>query len=334
MNLSKSLFTIITIALFSLYGSAQEIVVKGKVTDEVGLPIPGASIIVVGTVIGTTSDIDGNYEIKTNGINSLRVSFIGFITSTQSLKGKFTVNFKLLPSTENLEELIVVGYGSQKKSLVTGSISKVSAKDIENLPITRIEQTLQGRVSGVTIAANAGEPGSASTIRIRGITSLDGGASGPLFVVDGVLVDAGGIGFLNQSDIESVEVLKDASAAIYGTLSAAGVILVTTKKGKSGKIKVTYNGFSGVSGAARKLDLLNSQQYATLTNEAYTAGYNGNQTDFNLPFALTSIPSLGRGTDWQSTIFNDRARREGHELSVSGGNDKSTFYLSFGLIDQ
>ena len=334
MKLLKSLIFIVIINLFATYSYSQTITVTGKVTDEKGLPFPGVSINIKGTSNGVViADIDGNYVIKVASNATLQANYIGYITAQETVNNRNKIDFKLSPSTENLNEVVVVGYGTQKKSVVTGSISGVKAKDIENLPITRIEQTLQGRVSGVTIAANAGEPGSPSTIRIRGITSIN--ANEPLWVVDGVIVDSGGIGYLNQSDIESVEVLKDAaSQAIYGTRAAAGVILVTTKSGKSGKIKVTYNGYSGISGPARKLKLLNSQQYATLTNEAYTAGYTGSQSDFVLPFDIANIPNLGNGTDWQSVIFNNRAQRQGHDVSISGGNEKSTFYMSFGLLDQ
>ena len=196
---------------------------------------------------------------------------------------------------------------------------------LEDLPITRVEQTLQGRVSGVTIAANSGQPGSSSTVRVRGITTL--GNNEPLWVVDGVVVDAGGIGFLNQSDIASVEVLKDAaSQAIYGARAATGVILITTKKGKSGKLSVNYNGYTGVSSAARTLDLLNGTEYATLLNEKSVNG--GGNILFSNP------ESFGEGTDWQSVIFNNSARRTSHEVSLSGGNDVSKYYASFGYNDQ
>lgn len=293
--------------------------------------MPGVTVSEKGTTNGTTTDFDGNYQITAGTTSTLVYSFIGYAQGEEAVNGRTTINFTLKPETESLEEVIVVGYGTQKKSVVTGAISSVKAKDLENLPITRIEQALQGRASGLTIAANSGQPGSSSTIRVRGITSY--GNNEPLWVVDGVIVDAGGIGFLNQSDIESIEVLKDAaSQAIYGTRAAAGVILVTTKKGKEGKITVTYNGYTGTSKAARKLDLLNSSQYATLRNESYVNGYNGDPNDLQLPFP--NAESLGGGTNWQSAIFNDNARREGHEFSISGGNAKSTFYTSFGILDQ
>ncbi|MEQ9304349.1 MAG: SusC/RagA family TonB-linked outer membrane protein, partial [Marinoscillum sp.] len=188
-----------------------------------------------------------------------------------------------------------------------------------------VSQSLHGRVSGVTIAANNGQPGEGATIRVRGVTTLNN--NDPLWVVDGVVVDNGGINYLNQSDIASVEVLKDAaSQAIYGARAAAGVILITTKSGKAGKMSVNYNGYYGVSQLARKLDLLNATEYATLRNEALLA--DGKSPRFANP------TSYGEGTDWQELIFNKSARRQNHELSLSGGNDVSTFYFSLGHLDQ
>src|SRR5690606_6915862 len=186
-------------------------------------------------------------------------------------------------------------------------------------------QSLQGRVSGLTIASNSGQPGEGATIRVRGITTLNN--NDPLWIVDGVVVDNGGINYLNQSDIASIEVLKDAaSQAIYGARAAAGVILVTTKSGQAGKIRVNYNGYYGVSAPARKLNLLNATEYATLRNEALVA--DGGSPLFADPEAL------GEGTDWQDEIFNNDARRQNHEVSISGGNEVSTFYASFGYLQQ
>lgn len=325
MKFTKLLLFCFSSLLFSVYGQAQDLSVKGKVLDEAGLPLPGVTVLIQGTSQGTSTDMDGNYQIKAASNGILVFSFIGYTNAKESVNGRTQIDIKLLPQSESLNEVVVVGYGTQKKSVVTGAISSVKAKDLENLPITRIEQALQGRASGVMITSNSGQPGSNSTIRVRGTTSFNN--NDPLWVVDGVIVDAGGIGYLNQSDIESIEVLKDAaSQAIYGTRAAAGVILVTTKKGSEGAIRVTYNGYTGNSQAARKVDLLNATQYATLRNESSVAG--GGNILYPNPSAL------GKGTDWQSAIFNDNAKRESHEVSISGGNAKSTFYASFGLLDQ
>ena len=327
MKLLKTFIFCISSILFSVYGHAQEASINGKVIDENGLPIPGATIVLNGTTTSVATDFDGKFQIKAPKDGILTISFIGYKTVQESINGRTQLQVKMYSASQDLNEVVVVGYGTQKKSVVTGAISSVRAKDIEKVPNGRIEQVLQGRVSGVTIAASSGQPGSASTIRIRGITTFGDGGNNPLWVVDGVVVDAGGIGFLNQSDIESMEVLKDAaSAAIYGTRAATGVILVTTKKGKSGKITVNYNGFAGVSSPEKTLDLLNATQYATLLNEKSTAA--GGAVLFSNPSAL------GKGTDWQKEIFNTGAFRYSHELSISGGSDVSNFYTSFGLQNQ
>ena len=299
----------------------------GQVIDSNNMPLPGVSVVIKGTTVGTITDFDGNYSLNTELSDSkvLVFSYIGFKTQEIIVDGKSVINVLMEEDTSLLDEVVVVGYGTQKKSVITGAISGVKQTELEDLPITRVEQTLQGRVSGVTIAATSGQPGSNSTVRVRGITTL--GFNEPLWVVDGVVVDSGGIGFLNQSDIESVEVLKDAaSQAIYGARAAAGVILITTKKGKSGKLNVNVNSYTGVSSASRQLDLLNAREYATLLNEKYV---NGGGT-----IQITDPSSLGEGTDWQSVIFNNSAMRSQHELSLSGGNDVSKFYASFGYNKQ
>ncbi|TVZ26139.1 TonB-linked SusC/RagA family outer membrane protein [Gillisia sp. Hel_I_86] len=310
---------------------AQNYSVQGTVTGTDGIPLLGVNVLVKNASIGTTTDFDGNYNIEVSADDILTFSYVGFLTKEFTITSAQTLDVTLELDQNNLDEVVVIGYGTQKKSVVTGAISSIKASDLESLPLTRVEESLQGRASGLTIAANSGQPGSSSTIRVRGITSF--GNNEPLWVVDGVIVDSGGIGYLNQSDIESIEVLKDAaSQAIYGARAAAGVILVTTKTGKSGKLVVNYNGYSGFSGAAKKLDLLNATEYAAISNEKYANDYSGSAGDFSLPFP--NLSSLGAGTDWQDIIFNDNAKRENHEISLSGGNETSTFYLSFGLLDQ
>lgn len=304
---------------------AQTKEITGTVSEEGGVPLPGANVIVENSSKVTITDFDGNYTIEAQEGDVLKFSYIGFTPKTVTVGAQATINVSLSTDTQALDEVVVVGYGTQKKSVVTGAISSVKSEDLEDLPITRVEQSLQGRTSGLTIAANSGQPGSASTVRVRGITTF--GNNDPLWVVDGVVVDAGGIGYLNQSDIESIEVLKDAaSQAIYGARAATGVILITTKKGKSGKLSVNYNGYTGFSGPARELDLLNAEEYATLMNESSVNG--GGSILYPDPSAL------GEGTDWQDVIFNNSAKRIGQEVSLSGGNDVSTFYASFGLLEQ
>ncbi|MEZ4840488.1 MAG: TonB-dependent receptor [Flavobacteriaceae bacterium] len=325
MKLTKSSILCVLFLMFSLYLQAQDVLVRGTVKDENGDPLPGASIIIKNTTKGTSADFDGNFELEAPSDGILVISSIGYKTIEEPVNGRTNIIIALAVDQEVLDEIVVVGYGTQKKSVVTGAISSIKQSDLEDLPITRVEQSLQGRVSGITIAANSGQPGSSSTIRVRGVTTLNNNE--PLWVVDGVIVDAGGIGYLNQSDIASVEILKDAaSAAIYGSRAATGVILITTKKGQSGKLSVSYTGSAGVSGPARKLSLLNATEYATLRNEASVAG--GGSIIFPNP------ESYGKGTDWQDVIFNDSAKRQNHEVSLSGGTEKSTFYASFGYLDQ
>lgn len=324
-------FVLVLLVLQAIFSPvlAQDIVITGKVNNKSGEPLTGATVAVKGTNLATTTDAGGNFSIHVPNKNvRLLISYVGMANQEIAIpeSGPLTVQLEDTGSL-GLDEVVVIGYGTQSKKVVTGAISSVKAKDLENVPSNRIEQALQGRVAGVTIAQNNGQPGSASTIRVRGVTTFGEGGNNPLWVVDGVVVNQDGIGYLNQSDIESIEVLKDAaSAAIYGTRAATGVILVTTKKGKSGKPTVNYNGFYGLSRANKKLDLLNATQYATIINEKSVNG--GGTNVFSNPSAL------GAGTDWQDAIFNDKAARYSHEVSMSGGNERSTFYLSFGYQDQ
>ncbi len=297
------------------------------ISSEDNLALPGASIIEKGTKNGTSSDFDGKFSLEVSeDAKTLVISFMGFNTQEIAITDG-PLNITMQVSSASLDEVVVVGYGTQRKSVVTGAISAVKAKDIENIPNGRIEQALQGRVSGVTIAANAGQPGSSSTIRVRGITTFTEAGNDPLWVIDGVIVDNGGIGFVNQSDIASIEVLKDAaSLAIYGARAAGGVILITTKKGKEGKLSVGYTGYTGVSKAARTLSMLNATEYAVIMNEQSVNG--GGEIIYPNP------SSFGTGTDWQDAIFADNAQRSSHEISLSGGNAVSNFYASFGLQTQ
>jgi TonB-linked SusC/RagA family outer membrane protein len=300
--------------------------VSGKVLDEKGLPVPGASILEKGTTNGVTSGVDGTFKLNVKDQSAvLVIAFVGYVKQEIVVGSQTNITVTLVEDIKGINEVIVVGYGVQKKSVTTGSISGVTAKEFEDQPAVRIEQILQGRTSGLTITTNDGQPGDGATVRVRGVTTFNN--NDPLWVVDGVVVDNGGIGYLNQSDIESIEVLKDAaSSAIYGTRAAAGVILVTTKKGKAGRMQINYSGWFGTQAPARKLDLLNATEYATLRNESSAAAGKG---------ILFSDPSsLGVGTDWQSVIFNNSAKEQNHELSIAGGTDKSTYYTSFGYLDQ
>jgi TonB-linked SusC/RagA family outer membrane protein len=311
----------------SEYNSAAvfEKTVNGKVVNEQGAPLAGVTVLEQGTTNGTSTKTDGTFSLAVSNDNaSLEISFVGYASQTVALKGQSNISVSLVTATNKMDEVVVVGYGTQRRSTITGAVSSVKASDLENMPISRVEQALQGRSSGLTIAASSGQPGSGSTVRVRGTTSINN--SDPLYVVDGLPVD-GGIDNINQSDIESIEVLKDAaSAAIYGARSASGVILITTKKGRAGSMQLNYSGYYGTQAPARKLKLLNAEQYATLRNESSVAS--GGAILFNDP------ASLGKGTDWQNIIFNNSAKIQNHELSISGGGDRSTYYSSFGYYDQ
>ncbi len=328
MKLKTALLLSFLAVLFSLQVNAQNVTITGKVTNKTnGEPLPGATIKVKDGQPATQTDANGNFKLAIPSSSGavLLITNVGMVDQEIPLASGTTVyNVQLDAKSGSLNEVVVIGYGTQRRATLTGAISSVKAKDLENVPNGRIEQALQGRVSGVTVMQNSGQPGSGSTIRVRGITTFNN--NNPLWVVDGVVVDAGGIGYLNQSDIESIEVLKDAaSSAIYGTRAATGVILVTTKKGKSGRPIVSYNGYYGVSQPAKMLELLNATQYAVLRNESSVAA--------GKPIVFSNVSSLGVGTDWQDAIFNNSAQRYLHEISLSGGNDRSTYYLGGGIQD-
>ena len=320
-------FLMLCMCFSSLTLAAQTLQVRGKVTAAAdGKPLPGVTVTVAGTNIATSTDDSGNYTITAPESGSTLVfQQLGMATQKILVSSSGTVDVSLEDDLSTLEEVVVIGYGTQKKSVVTGAITSVKASDIENQVVGRLESALQGRTSGVTITTNSGAPGSGASILVRGITTTNNNT--PLYVVDGVVVDAGGIDYLNTSDIESIEVLKDAaSAAIYGTRAAAGVILVSTKKGKSGEMIIGYNGYYGTQAPAKKLNLLDATEYATIRNEASLNDGGG--------ILYPDPASLGDGTDWQNTIFDNNAPIQNHELSISGGNEKSTFYTSFGYFGQ
>ena len=301
--------------------------ITGTVYDDVSKePLIGATVVVENSSEGTTTDLDGRFTLDIRrDAEALMVSYLGYGDPVRILlSDEDTYNIALAENAAELEEFVVVGYGTQRKSLVTGAISKVTSEELEDMPNSRLEQALQGRTAGVRVTLNSGQPGAAAVVRIRGTATI--GDSNPLYIVDGVQIE-GGIDFLNQNDIESIEVLKDAaSAAIYGARAANGVVIVTTKKGKAGTMSVNYSGYYGVQNPWRKLDLLNAREYAILTNEAAAAA--GQAIVFENP------DEFGEGTDWQDAVFNYDAPIMNHELSLSAGSERSTYYASFGYFDQ
>lgn len=325
------LLIILPFFLFSsmaVFGQTTE--VKGTVLDAAtGESLIGVSVSQKGTTNGVSTDIDGNYTLNVPMGATLLFTYIGYTDQEIVVSGN-TINVTMQPSQELLDEVVVVGYGVQKKSVVTASISSIKDSDIGKLSPSRIENVLKGQVSGVQVTQGSGQPGSGSTVRIRGIGTT--GNSGPLYIVDGMAVD-GGISNLNPSDIASVEILKDAaSAAVYGARAANGVILVTTKTGKTGKPKVSYEFSYGFQNSWKKKSVLNSEQYMVLQNELYMN--NGEALLYSPKDIANARAGITPNTDWQDVIFNDNAPVQNHQISVSGGNEKISYYLSLGFFDQ
>ena len=325
---------LLAILLFSPLGLfAQTMVVNGVVVDEMGEPVIGANAYVKGTTIGAITDIDGNFSLT--GVPTgatIGFSFVGYIP--QELPARMKMNVVLVEDKKLLEDVVVVGYGVQKKSVVTAAIAKVSSEDLEGKAPVRIDNALKGLAAGVNVTANSGQPGESSRVRVRGTGSYN--ASDPLYIVDGIPLE-GGLDIVNPNDIESIEVLKDAaSGAIYGARAANGVIIVTTKKGKQGKAQINYNASWGWQTAWKHRDVTNATEYAVLQNEKYVnAGMDPLYADpYNLTDAMGNAIPLNGGTDWQSLVFNDNAPIVNHDVSVSGANDRMNYYVSLGYFSQ
>ncbi|WP_353719026.1 SusC/RagA family TonB-linked outer membrane protein [Dyadobacter sp. 676] len=303
-----TVFIAMILAAVSL-ANAQEIVVKGVVRDQQNQSLPGASVLVKGTQSGTVTDVDGNYSITVpNEQAVLVVSFIGYETQEVTVGSQTKIDVTLGADLKTLNEVVVIGYGTQKRGDVTTSIASVDTKDIEERPILQAAQALQGKAAGVQVTQPSGKPGSALSIRVRGATSVQAGNE-PLYVVDGVpTMDTRD---LNVNDIESIQVLKDASsAAIYGARASNGVVIVTTKRGKANQSQVNFSAYYGFSNIAKKIDVLNPQQYADLMNEM---GHN--------------ITVGSETTDWNKEVFTT-GHNQNYQLSFSGGNDKNRYFVS------
>ena len=307
---------------------AQNKSITGKVVDENGEGIPGASVTVKGTMTGTLSSNDGTYNIDATPNATLVFSFVGYLKEEIQIGNQSKIDVTLKTDTKALEEVVVVGYGTQRKVETTGSIASVKAEELTQLPITNIAQGLQARVSGVQISQNSGSPGGNISVRIRGTNSINGNSE-PLYVIDGIQIsNSGGINdvsplsTINPNDIESVEVLKDASAsAIYGARAANGVVLITTKRGKSGRTNVSIESYYGVQQVTKTLDVLNAAEFAQLENETFKDNY------------YTDPASLGEGVNWQNEIFR-KAPIHNEQLTISGGNEKTQISLSANYFRQ
>ncbi|MGL5113555.1 MAG: SusC/RagA family TonB-linked outer membrane protein [Flavobacterium sp.] len=312
--------------------SAQVKTVSGVVSDAVG-PVPGVNIIVKGTKTSTQTSFDGSYAIKAKQGDVLVFSFVGMKDASKTVDASGTLNVKIENNdAEKLEEVVVVGYGVQKRKEITGAISQIKGGAIEGLVSPSFESLLGGRSAGVQVTAPTGIVGQAPTVRIRGVASISSGTQ-PLYIVDGMPIYSGelggyasanGLGDINPNDIESFEVLKDGAAtAIYGSRAANGVILITTKKGKKGAAKISFNTVVGFSSPIKTFDLLNTSQFLTIANEKRT---NGSQPIWAVGSAYN--------TDWQAAVLRDNALQVDHNLSVSGGTDQTKYFMSLGYNTQ
>jgi len=356
----------------------QQQVISGQVTDaQDGSPLPGVNVVVQGTTVGTATDPNGEYELDVPDDGEVLVfSAVGYVTREVPIQGRTTINVQLQPQVEALEEVVVVGYGTQRQAEVTGSVSSVSSSDIENLSVSSFQEALQGQLAGVEIRQPSGEPGSSPQVRVRGTSTITAG-SDPLFVIDGLPISnntdiQGGIArrrsafqppsqnplaTLNTSDIESIDVLKDASAsAIYGSRGSNGVVLVTTKSGsREGDVRVRYSGSIGTQGALNVPDMMNSEELVQATIEARNNNYedkfgtpppnprtnDGRPSESEDPFVR--IPEryiafdqgeISTNTDWLDLVLGDRAGTWRSSLAVSGGSDAISYYLSGGIQQQ
>ncbi len=326
-NSMKKLFTkfsvLIVLSLLLLNTAyAQNITVKGVVKDETGLPVPSASIMIKGTTNGTQTDGNGNYSISAPSSGTLVFTYLGYATQEIAINGKTTINVNFSATANDLQQVVVVGYGTQRKIDVTGSVATVKGEDISKQASTNAISALQGRVAGVNIVNN-GAPGSSPTITIRGTGTIYGN-TGVLYVVDGVWFDE--VSFLNPSDIESLSILKDASSqSIYGIRAANGVVLITTKKGKNGDPVISYNGSVGYKKVTNQVEMANATEYATIINELSAS---------NGAAALFADPaSFGVGTNWYNQAFRN-ALQTNHQVSVNGGTEKSSYNFSLGYTDE
>ncbi|MFI1744712.1 SusC/RagA family TonB-linked outer membrane protein [Thalassobellus sediminis] len=318
----QTLLKILTLFFFA-YASGQSKDISGNVQDNTGFPIPGVNVLVKDTSKGAVSDFDGNFIITNVEVGTtLSFSYIGYITKEIVITDYTKLTIQLEEDLAQLDEVIVIGYGTQTKKEITGAVSVVSSESIEALKPTRIEQALQGQVAGVNITTNTGSPGGASTISIRGVST--NGDSRPLILVDGNVVED--LSVINPNDIESMNILKDATAGIYGVRAANGVILITTKTGrKEMPLTVQYDAYTGFQETTRKMPVLNASEYGAIINEAFAAG--GNTPPYD------NLSVLGVGTDWQDEIFQT-AQINSHNISFRAGKEKSSYSYSGSFLTQ
>lgn len=328
-TLHRILFVGLLTVLMQTASLAQTRSVSGQINGPDGGALPGVSVVLKGTSRGTTTDADGRYALPNVPPNAtVAVSYIGYVSQEIAVGNRSVINLALAADDRSLNEVVVVGYGTQRKIETTGSIASVKAADLVQTPVVNVAQGLQARVAGVQINQNSGAPGGNVSVRIRGTNSINGNSE-PLYVVDGIQISNGGgitdvspLSTINPNDIESVDVLKDASAtAIYGSRAANGVILITTKRGRNGVTRVTYDGYYGVQNVMRKIPVLNAAQFAQLENDAFRNTY------------YPDPASLGEGTNWQDLIFQQAAIHN-HQLSINGGSERTQLSISANYFKQ
>ena len=307
--------------------------IRGTVMDDNGQPIPGATVVVEGTNQGTVTDIDGHFSIDADEGEVILISFIGYQSQRITVANQTNLDVVLEEDQSDLEEVVVVGYGTQRKSDLTGAISSVSSEDLQETPAGNFLEQSQGRLAGVDIVRANGSPGSPVQIRIRGNRSINA-SNNPLYVIDGIPTSAN-ISDFNPNDIESMEVLKDASAvAIYGSRGANGVVLITTKRGKTGKAVISYDGYYGVKQPIQDLNLMNGREFAAYSR--ISRGYDGDDPSFDSNFlAPLEIENLqaGRFTDWLDLAIQSGSQQD-HQVSVSGGTDNINYYVSGSFFNE
>lgn len=332
-GITSNLFRMLTLLLFVLCTTtvfAQQKAIKGTVVDAIGEPLIGVNVSVKGTTIGTITDVDGQYSLEVPTSGTLVFSFIGYKTAEIPIGSQNVINQTLNEDTQNIDEVVVVGYGVQKKVTVTGSVASLKGEELQASPTTNLTNGMVGRMPGVIGFQKSDEPGGGgTTIRIRGTNSL--GSNDPLIVIDGVPGRSGGLDRINPTEIESISVLKDAAAAIYGSRAANGVILVTTKRGKEGKPSISYTGNMGFSAPTRLPEMCNAYEYATLLNEINT---NVGGSPVYLPDQLELFqngkdPWNYPDTDFAKETIKNASPMYRHDVSVSGGSDKFKFYVNF-----
>lgn len=329
----KYIRIVLTLALFFVIGSVQAQTINGNVKDETGESVIGATVKEQGTSNGTVTDIDGNFTLKLSGKStSLVVSYVGMQTQTVNTAGKSKVNIVLKDASTSLNDVVVIGYGTMRKKDLTGSVATVNNKALEAVPVTSATEALQGKMAGVQITASEGSPDAEMKIRVRGGGSITGDNS-PLYIVDGFPVES--ISDIPASDIEDITVLKDASStAIYGSRGSNGVILVTTKSGKEGKVSVSYNAYYSWKKMAKKLDTLSGTDYVKWQREyALLRGNESKYTDLFGNWSDNDLYNTAETVDWQDQVFGRTGQTFNHNLTISGGSDKTKFNFGYAHIN-